>query len=183
MIGNEEEYFAAIGTKIECEEAHFTSTLAAANAHLTVTPQYTDHTFGGDCRAGGTLVTTITVNGCTYTFKVTGTKEANINYNVGVDLVCPAGKTMVIHIRNLPDTADACTITIGAQSAVGDLIGKTNGDHINLSGTVEVKTTLHSHNTVLCGLTAGTSKDVVSQYVINQALTFTSTGKKISLSD
>jgi hypothetical protein len=183
-IGEEKEYFETIGRKLECEVAHFNGTLAGPNKDLTITPDYTDHTQGGNCRAGGTLITTVTEEGCTFTFTATeGTKVPNVSYNVGVDVVCPVGKVITVHVRNLLNTEDACTITIENGTMGGDLTGVNNGNHVDLSGTLQIPTIIHSNNTALCGVEKGTSKTVITNYVVKTPVTVTSTGKKISITD
>jgi hypothetical protein len=184
-IGAESEYFESIGRKLECEVAHYTATLGEASSDLTVTPDYTDHTQGGNCRAGGTLVTTVTEEKCTYTFTATeGTKVINTSYNIGVDIVCPAGKVITVHVRNLLNNADACTITIENGTATGDLTGTNNaGGDVDISGKVTVKSIIDSNNTALCGVTAGTSKTVETEYVVNKKITVTSTGDEVQISD
>jgi hypothetical protein len=183
-IGEEKEYFETIGRKLECEVAHFSGTLAGANKDLTVTPDYTDHTQGGNCRAGGTLITTVEEKKCTFTFTATeGTKVANTSYNVGVDVVCPAGEVITVHVRNLLNSEDSCVITIETGTMVGDLTGVNNGNHVDLSGTLGIPTIVHSNNTATCGVEKGTSKTVTTNYVVKTPVTIMATGKKVSISD
>jgi glutamine cyclotransferase len=184
-IGEGLEYFESIGRKLECEVAHYSGTLSEANSDLTVTPDYTDHTQGGNCRAGGTLVTTVTEEGCTFTFTATeNTKVANVSYNVGVDIVCPPTKLITVHVRNLLNNADACTITVETGTATGDLTG-TNivGGGVNIEGEVVVKSIVHSNNTALCGVETGTSKTVETKYVVAKKLVVKAGAKKVSISD
>jgi hypothetical protein len=191
-IGAESEYFESIGRKLECEKAHFSSTVATKNSAITIIPDYTDHTQGGNCRAGGTLVTTVTEEGCDFVFHNPKTESGQTDYTVNVEIVCPTTpvkKSITIHVRNLLNNADACTITVPEQTAVGALTVKntaeTGGfkDDIDVSGSVVVNTIVHSNNTALCGVEAGKSKEVATSYVINKAITIADSKIGLTMSD
>jgi hypothetical protein len=179
-IGAESEYFESVGRKLECEKVHYSGTLSEKSNTMTVTPDVTDHTQGGNCRAGGSLVVTVTENGCQYLLHVA--EKSSGDYKLRTDVVCPEGKTIVTHIRNLLNNADACTITIGPQITTGTMTTTNSSGHVNVSGSIGIKQTLHSSNTALCGQESGTSKEVTTNYVINKALTVTGNGTEISIS-
>jgi hypothetical protein len=182
-IGEGKAYFEAIGRKIECEVVHASGTLAGPSSDLTITADITDHTQGGNCRAGGTLVTTVTENGCVLTGTALSTKEGGKSYNVGVDLVCPAGKVATLHVRNLLNSEDACTITAAPQTVIGNLTAANNGAHVDVSGAVQIASVIDSNNTALCGVEKGTSKEVVTGFVTNEVITIKSPGKSVAVSD
>ncbi|HET6997152.1 MAG TPA: hypothetical protein VFI03_01055 [Solirubrobacterales bacterium] len=99
--------FLGAGTGVTCTGAHFLShALGGPSPDLTVTAAYTgckDTTFG--------LSSTVTMNGCTYTF-TTPTKVATDHYTGKVDLVCPAGKVVEVHVAT-------CTLTISPKTELG----------------------------------------------------------------
>ncbi len=170
-IGGESEYFESIGRKVECEIAHFTGTATANSSTLSITPDYTDHTQGGNCKAGQTLTATVTENGCSYLFH---TKEKTAtDYDVTVDIVCPT-KPIEVHV-----SGETCTITVGSQTAGGTLTAVNNGKHVDLSGTVTVNSTVHSKSTLVCGVTSGTSKEVTTNYKVIKPITVTALEDKV----
>jgi hypothetical protein len=89
---------------IVCDEIKYHGTTTAETVtSITITPTYNKcHT-----TPDGAGTTTVTMNGCTYTFTVAkGTTDAT---EQTVHLLCPPGKSVEIHHPN-------CTITIHAQT-------------------------------------------------------------------
>jgi hypothetical protein len=100
------ETFTTSGGTVTCD-SHFQGTLSAASSTLTVTPNYSN------CEAFGFLSADVHENGCTYVFHATS-KLSTDHYSSSVDIVCPAGKTMVI-------TASACEVSVGAQNGLSSV--------------------------------------------------------------
>jgi hypothetical protein len=129
---------------IVCDEAsyhgHVTGTTVTS---VTIKPTYAKcHTTGGN--AGSVVVD---VNGCTYTFTVTGGSPATTEHKI--DLVCPAGAAIVLtHGNN-------CTITIPPQNNVGSFTYTTdivNTKHaITLHANAQFATQYHAGACVLLG--------------------------------
>lgn len=171
-IGESNEYYEQIGRKIECEMVHFHGMLIDASETLTLTPDYTDESQGGTCDTGGIFKTSITENGCDYVFHTAGTDGAH--YKVGMDIVCSEGGSIIMHVANGAGV-DACTITIGSHTTDGMLTAENNEGHVDLSGSVEVTSTLHSKSAGICGKAVGEHKGIVTKYVINDPITMTVT--------
>jgi hypothetical protein len=113
---------------IVCDEASYHGHITGKTVtSVTVKPTYAKcHTTGG---AAGSVV--VDVNGCTYTFTVTGGDPATTHSKV--DLICPAGAAIVItHGNN-------CTITVAPQSNIGSVTYTT--DIVNTKHAI----TLHSN--------------------------------------
>ncbi len=166
-IGAESEYFESIGRKFECEIVHYTGTATSDSSTLSITPDYTDSTQGGNCKAAQTLSVTVTENGCTFLFHAQEFMDAAKDYTVFVDVVCGANPIVVNVLGG------ACIITIGSQTAGGTLTAVNSSGHVELSGTVSVKSTLHSENGLICGIPKGTKKELTTSYAIHKAITFT----------
>jgi hypothetical protein len=97
------ETFTTPGGTVQCD-SHFEGTLAAASSTLTVTPKYTN------CVAFGFLNATVNMNGCDYLFH-SGPAQGGGVYFHTVDIVCPAGKSIVI-------TAGTCVADVGGQTGL-----------------------------------------------------------------
>jgi hypothetical protein len=82
--------------KLKCKKATFTGELTAAKEELELTPAYSE------CTAFG-IASTVKPEGCKYRF--------NAN-NSNMDLVCPAGKSMIISVSTF------CEIKVESQSGL-----------------------------------------------------------------
>jgi hypothetical protein len=100
-VGN--EIFNTAGGKVECKGS-YSASVGAASANVTATPTYTE------CKAFGFVAATVTMNGCAYKFNLTTIVKAD-EYLAHVDLVCPAGKSVVI-------TAGTCEVVVHAQTGL-----------------------------------------------------------------
>lgn len=178
-IGEANEYFEHIGRKLECEVAHFDGVLWEPSGLLTIKPEYTDHTYGGTCDAGGVFQVTVTENSCNYWLRTAGT--SGFHYKVSIDISCPF-EPMIVHVANAFGS-DVCTITIGSQVTGGTLTAKQNGNHVDLSGSVFVESTLHSKSLAICGKAIGEHKGILTSYVINKPITVIGNKGKISITD
>jgi hypothetical protein len=129
---------------IVCDEAsyhgHVTGTTFTS---VTIKPTYAKcHTTGG---AAGSVV--VDVNGCTYTFTITGGNPATTHSKV--HLICPAGAAIVItHGNN-------CTITIAPQNNISSVTYTTdvvNAKHaLTLHANAQFATQYHAGACVLLG--------------------------------
>jgi hypothetical protein len=175
-IGKSTEELIVGGREVECKMATFKSKLKAASSTLTVTPFYTDHQEGGECKTGQIFKTTVTENGCDYQFNLT--KKDATDYTGTMDILCPAGKLMEIHVRDVFGN-ESCTITIPQQKGLGTLTFKNNGNHIDVSGEViNVVSTMHSKN-INCGVNPGESKEFKNgKIIISNTEPITFTGKE-----
>jgi hypothetical protein len=150
---------STIGSRaLTCSEVSFlASNLQTSQTTLTVTPDYrkctTTPVFGI------VLHLTVTMNGCDYLFHMTGIDGAT--YTASVDLTCPAGKLVELHLyKNAAHTEEACTMTTGPQT------GKTINEVTNVPGSPNdllihhdlTMTTAIDGSAVLCG--SGTSTTV-----------------------
>jgi hypothetical protein len=120
------------GAAVKCASNTFTGSLSKASGELSIT-----HTVTNPCTAGG-LPATITFNGCTYLFRNL-TLVAAGHYNSLVDIVCPAGKQIEVHIyTSSKHTTTLCTIDIPGQKGLGPvtLINNAATTDINASGSI-----------------------------------------------
>lgn len=175
-IGSSTEVLIVGNREVECEVAHFKAKLKAPTNALTVTPLYTDHQEGGVCKTGQIFKTTVTENGCDYQFNLT--KKDATDYTGTMDILCPAGKLIEIHVRDVFDK-ESCTITVPPQKGLGTLTFKNNGNHIDVSGEViNVVSTMHSKN-INCGINPGESKEFKNgKIIISNTEPITFTGKE-----
>ncbi len=175
-IGKSLEVLEVGGREVECEVSHFKGTLEKASSTLTVTPRYTDHEEGGVCKTGQIFKTTVTENGCDYLFHLT--KKDAADYTGTMDILCPAGKLMEIHVRDTFNN-ESCKITIPEQKGLGTLTFKDNGNHIDVSGEViNVKSFMHSKS-ITCGINPGETKEFKnSKIIISGTEPITFTGKE-----
>jgi len=134
QIGKHKFVVGSLG-EVTCNEARFHGELTKASTSLTITPTYSEcemHTFLGQHRP-----TTVTTNGCTYTFTVheqgetdegtietpdTTKHEKTVTHTwIGdVHLLCPEGVNGIeIHVYKSGNTAHTellCTYTIKPQT-------------------------------------------------------------------
>lgn len=92
------------GLSASCSQASFTGALSADAGAFTVAPTYSG------CSAFGFSEATIALNGCTYSYSLSG-EVWRANYPGSAAISCPEGKAITI-------TAGACTVTIPAQSGL-----------------------------------------------------------------
>lgn len=182
QLSEEQEYFETIGRTIKCEVTHFHGTVEGKAPNLEVTPNFTDATEGSKCVWAGIYRITVTENACHFVFKNPETEPGQTDYAVEVDIACPAGQQLVLHIDNIL-LADACTLTVPSQTTQGKLTAVNNEGHINISGGYALKATMDSKNSMVCGVAAETSKELTINYVNNDPITFTAKASSIAVSD
>lgn len=170
--GSEAEKFTVFGTEVTCKHAKFDDTLTAASHELRVTPTYKE------CHAkmfDGVIPVTVTHNGCNYRFHHPTTEEgspANTHwYTLTVDVVCPVGKQIEIHVyANVPDHFSGnslCTLTVGSQAGLQGLTADVHTkpepekDDVTITGTVNNIKVQEHRNSAFCpgeGATPETSE-------------------------
>lgn len=125
----EPDSFEVLGSVVKCEVATFTGELKGRSTDLTITPTYEK------CFKNGTEPSTVTHNGCNYTFTA-GTYTSAADTHGTVDIVCPVGKAIEVHTyaSHAAHTANTpnCTLTIGS---VNNLTGVT---YTNNAATTDV---------------------------------------------
>lgn len=176
-------YFESGGRQYVCEVTHFSGTLEESAESLTITPDFTDHPQGNNCYVfigSVKFVVTVTENGCDYVLQDATTEPGKTDYETALDIACPEGSAIVLHMRHLMIDDDACSFTIHSQEAEGALTAHNSSGHIFLSGTIDVKATFHSNSTIVCGFKAGTSKEVTMNYVTTTSISATPTTLAIS---
>jgi hypothetical protein len=94
------------GGTVQCD-SHFQGTATAASSTLSITPSYDPN-----CRAFG-FFGAVHENGCSYLFHALSQIGAG-HYNHSVDVVCPAGKAIVI-------TGGTCEVDIPAQTGLSSI--------------------------------------------------------------
>jgi hypothetical protein len=116
-----------------CANNTFTGTLTKASSELMLTQTVTN-----PCVVSG-LPATVTFNGCTYIFRNITAQVSNSHYSSFVDIICPAGKQIEIHIyTSAKHTTVLCTIKIPGQKNLGTatLINNAATSDINISGAI-----------------------------------------------
>jgi hypothetical protein len=115
LSGNQSvQHSFSIGTKeIECSEAKFPATLTEASNSVAIAPEYSG------CRFEPSLITTVSMNGCTYTLTapIIGSSAGSTK------LVCPSGQKVEYHVyeneaKRLAEE-NLCLYTVGAQTPGG----------------------------------------------------------------
>ncbi len=114
--------------KLRCGKATFSGTQSESEATTfswtaSVTPTYSE------CTAeilGNVTPATVTMNGCTYTFTLTGIYINATEATGSMDIKCPVGKSIEIHVwqtsaKHTSNGTALCTYSIGAQSLLGPL--------------------------------------------------------------
>lgn len=139
---------------ITCSTAVFDGLSATGNSStLSITPTYSG------CKDSFSRTVDVTMEGCTYLFNTPS--GSGSTYTGSVNLVCPAGKSVIIHVTSSPSTV-ACTVTVHAQTNL------TSNHYENIAGspsTVTVKTDITNLQTTTsggffnCGVTDGTHND------------------------
>jgi hypothetical protein len=139
------------GLGVVNETPHFSVNLSAGKSitTLTITPTYIS-CFGviGASKAPAT----VTMNGCDYVAHIQ-TTNFDGNYSGSIDVVCPAGKRVEIHIySNNEHKTSICTYTLGAQTGKTGIVFKNEKfiGEVTLGGTATgLKATRDA--SVLCG--------------------------------
>lgn len=174
-IDEPQDYFEKSGSSFTCEAWHFESELEEDSAHLTLSPTYTDHEDGGSCLYGGILRVTFTENNCVYTFETPEAMEEGEDYTISVEIQCPGEQQMEIHVRNLFNTANACTMTVPEQTLTGQFTAVNTEGYIDVSGEMSYHLVTH-HFSSLCGHSEapGTTEEEMTYVVAGSPLTLTS---------
>jgi hypothetical protein len=107
--------------KVECLRANFSGSLAEASSTATISPTYTE------CRAFGFLSSTVAFNGCDYLFHAGEEVAADVHSGT-VDVVCPAGKSIVI-------AAGTCEVSIPGQAGLGSSNIENNTNPMDATAT------------------------------------------------
>lgn len=146
--------FTAGLRKVQCKTALFEGTSTVPTTTLTIEPTYSN------CESAG-LPATVTLNGCDYLFNE---PEANgADFKGTVNIVCPAGKTIEVHIyssaANHTAGTSLCTITVEPATKLGsntytNVAG--SPDHVTVTSEVaNIPVKIHG-SALICG-TATTS--------------------------
>lgn len=130
------------GAPIGCSVANYHGTTTTKTVtSLTIAPTYSG------CSTTESSAVTVTPNGCTYTFTVTGNSIDSTEQDV--HLACPPGKAIEIH-------HPSCTITVEGPQTVQDAVTYTttteNGKHaITLDVSAKFTTTYHGNICIFLG--------------------------------
>ncbi len=164
-IGGAQEYFKipALSRNVECTKATFAGVLAAPTASLSLAAGY-----AGTCKAGGTLATSVQMNGCHYVLNANNTDPA---YTGKLDIACnKTGEAIELTV-----SSSLCVIKIGAQQALQSVALQTTGvgalraaqAQIGLAG---IEYTMTSNNKLVCTKEVGTKTYTDGEYVANLSL-------------
>jgi hypothetical protein len=163
-----ENFFEAGGQKVTCENAGVTFTAhmpTGTSTHLTVTPHYKD------CSAEG-LPATVSMNGCTYTFRRPTTSGKTHPWDATVDLVCPAGKSVDIEVFLFgtptgSHTVNACTVKVLPKNGLtnSEASVNTTGAKDDLTLTANI-TNVKYERTGSCGASSGENAKYVSKVTV-----------------
>jgi hypothetical protein len=162
------QQFKVFGSSVECESSHFHSPLTTTPAtEITIEPEY-----GPECRTATGLEDTVTMNGCDYLFHNLQ-KVAVGHYNATVDIKCPEGKVIEVHIYATHTThaekKALCTLTIPAQTNLEKATvttkttsGSNFGDLI-IEGTIGNIHVVQHRNSILCpaGTETNTAEEII----------------------
>jgi hypothetical protein len=176
----EPQPFTAFGAETSCTHNIFKGEAENNSSTITVEPEYTG------CTATGNLPVTVTTNGCHYLFHLTE-KVSSDHYRAHVDIVCPSGKQIEVHIyANATAHAEKkslCTLTIPPQTNLTTVTittkttaGNPNYGDAEISGTVEHIHALQDRNSILCP--AGTETNEAIYHITTastKAVTLTGT--------
>jgi hypothetical protein len=119
------------------------------STEATVTPNFVN------CHSG-THKITVTMNECDFVFRVgeTTKEETHSPYALSVDVVCPAGKKIEVHVyfAETNENLSLCTYTIGSQTIKGfdianEVSGSTTLDTLTATGEGTVSVERHG----VCG--------------------------------
>jgi len=142
------------GPTLECATADFTATaLKNGEEQVTVVPTY------DNCKATiglETLTATVTMNDCDYLFHG-GTEVTSTTFDgVEVDLKCPVGKVVEVHIyKKAPHEPinELCTLTVAEQNNLKEnqFHNEADGTSNDVTLTTEVTVNITRHGSLLCG--------------------------------
>jgi len=137
---------------ITCESAIFEGTSATPAKSLTIEPTYSL------CTATGGLPATVTMNECDYVFNQPVFNAGAGDYTGTVNLKCPAGKRVEVHIyssaANHAAGSSICTVTVLPFENLGsntyqNIAG--NPDHVHVTTEVKnIPVEIHG-SALLCG--------------------------------
>lgn len=157
-IGKTETFKLAGGQDISCEEVKSTATVRNGDTSITIIPTYNKchATIGPE-----TFKATVTMNDCDY-FLHGGKEVTSTTFSEGqVDLVCPEGKVMEIHLYKSPtvETEELCTYKISPY------VNKVSNEFHNITGSfndVTITTTakeiaITRTGSLLCGSASSTA--------------------------
>jgi hypothetical protein len=160
----------AVLTHAETTEGKSHSLIQVPAAKVTITPHYATH-----CTAHipvlGTRPTTVTMNGCDYSYTLGKTTGGIHTYGVTTDITCPLGKQIETHIYRKgsighPEADANCTIKIGETNNqdMGGLHIKTTTspeiDDLHLGGMLQ---DIHTESSV--GMCGGITTETVDLHV------------------
>ncbi len=152
--GGSTEALTSFGSTVSCTTIHYKSSLTATpSSTITLEMSYEG------CTGFGGLLITVTMNGCTYVFHLTE-KVAAGHYRAHVDIVCPAGKEIEIHVYGSAAAHTAgtalCTVKIPPQNNLTTVdirttttAGQNFGD-IDVFGTISNIKMTQIRNSFLC---------------------------------
>jgi hypothetical protein len=125
-----DDVFTVLGQELVCSHQTFTGVLAAASTDLTVTPEYT-----GCENKTNKKTATVTHNECVYTFTA-GTVTSATDVHGTVDIVCPIGKEIEVHVyNNHAHTSLWCTLVIPTQAGLKVTYTNEATGHVRIEGT------------------------------------------------
>jgi len=159
----------AFGSSTECENSTYHTPLTATPAtEITLEAEY-----GPECHTSSGLPETVTMNGCDYRLHNLK-KVASGHYNATVDIVCPEGKVIELHVYAThtahTEKKSLCTKTIPAQTNLEKLTittkttsGSNFGDLV-IEGTIANVHAIQHRNSILCpaGTETNTAEEVIS---------------------
>jgi hypothetical protein len=145
------------GPELDCEEADFTATVTGGATTVTVFPTYhVCHAIIGT----ETFKATVTMNGCDYFFHG-GVEVSSTTFKEGeVDLKCPVGKAMEIHLyKNEAETEELCTLTMTEQlnKRSNEVHNEGSGSTNDVTITTNVTGNITRDGSLLCGKASNTA--------------------------
>jgi len=154
-IGKTHTFTLTGGQKLSCEEINFTATVKNGDTSITAVPEYKQ------CKSvigTETHLVTVTMNDCDYLFHggKTASPGSTTFIEVEVDLVCPEGKQVEIHVYKgaASEAEELCTLKVApfANNKGNEThnvgTGSTNDITITTTAT-EIETT--RTGSLLCG--------------------------------
>lgn len=182
-IGKSQTFTLSGGQKLSCEEVKATGTVLNGATSITASPTYSK------CKAvigTETHLVTVTMNGCDYLFhggvEVSGTTFKEVE----VDLVCPEGKEVEIHVYKsaTTETEELCTYKV--HSFVGNKGNETHNEGTGSTNDVTITTSAENVATtrtgsLLCGAASTVAKYTGSTTVKAFEDLEGSEGKQVSL--
>ena len=150
------------GRDITCTEARFDGTIENGATEITVTPTFIT------CYSNDTQPVTITHNGCNFRFYGGAGEGPDLLNKVTVDLDCPTGKEIEIHIyssHHSHTTAQPILCTYNVHEFVGKhnntlestTTATPNQDDVDVTTTLEVVITRKTGSALVCGTESQTA--------------------------